>query len=84
MSDDFFKGIIEFAIEREVEAAKFYHDLAEKVRFDSSKVLAQELENMELGHIEILKSYQKTGMANYKPERILDLQISDYMVDPAL
>lgn len=53
----YLEEILNYAIEKEFEAAKFYNDLQEMVKHNSSKVFLKELEEMELKHAEILKEY---------------------------
>lgn len=83
MSLEKFKEIIDFAIEREIEAADFYHDMQVKVKNDASITMLQELEQMELGHVNILRSFDyKDTAEGYQAPFILNMKISDYMVVP--
>jgi rubrerythrin len=76
--------IIKFAIERELEAAEFYRNLQEKVNTQSSKEMLTTFEKMELGHADILKNLDLNKMELYKPEKVTNLKLSDYMVEPAV
>lgn len=73
--------IIEFAVEREKEAAEFYRNLQSDAHFESKRKLLKSLEEMELSHIEKLneiKSHNIKEIENYSVE---DLKISDYIVE---
>ncbi len=75
-----FEEVIDFAIEREYEAANFYKELQSTVRQNSSKKMLEELEQMELNHAEILKNFTEEGVEEFEPPKIKDLKLSDYMV----
>ena len=75
-----FEEVINFAIEREYEAANFYKELQGTVRQNSSKKMLEELEQMELNHAEILKNFTEEGVEEFEPPNIKDLKLSDYMV----
>jgi len=75
-----FDEIIDFAVEREADAIKFYQDLQKMVRFNSQRELLHEFEEMEKGHIEMLEKIRMTDVEHIDIPRIQDLQISDYMV----
>lgn len=76
-----FDEIIEFAIEREREAVRFYHDLQEKSIFSEKKQLFKSLENIEKGHIQSLNRIKQEGRTG-AIEVVEDLHISDYMIAP--
>jgi rubrerythrin len=77
--DPKFKEIVEFAIEREQEAADFYHELQGRVKHEWSRNILKELEDMELGHKKILQNWTSEGVEEYKAPKITDLKISDYL-----
>ncbi len=77
------KEILDFAIQREIEAAEFYNSLQNKVKHQWSKSVLKELEEMELGHKKILENMNTEGLDNYVPPRIQDLKIADYMEEIA-
>ncbi|MFP4369415.1 MAG: ferritin family protein [Bacteroidota bacterium] len=82
MEEKEFQEIIDFAIRREYEAAKFYKELKEKVKIPESKRMLEELEQMEHAHAEQLK---KITAADTKGEYLIpevpDLKLSDYLVN---
>ncbi len=82
MNKDTFNDIIKFAIERELEAANFYKDMANKTKFEANIVLFLELEKMEMGHAETLKKFKNEGWDILELPDIPDLKISDYMETP--
>ena len=76
-----FDEVIDFAIDGEKEAVKFYYDLQQKTKFQARKEMLKELENMEKGHIVILENIRSRGMGNVTVKEITNLNISDYIVD---
>jgi rubrerythrin len=81
MNSDKFNEIIDFAIDGEKDAVKFYQDLQTKVKFTAQKAMLKELEDMEKGHIVILENIRSKGFQNLEVKEIPDLQISNYVVD---
>lgn len=75
-----FDSIIEFAIEREEEAVKFYSKLQSKANFKGQVDFLKELENMEKGHIQILKQIQQVEVDDLDVPEVENLKISDYVV----
>ncbi|MCL5991186.1 MAG: ferritin family protein [Bacteroidetes bacterium] len=82
MNKETFNDVIKFAIAREIEAAQFYKDMANKTKFDSNIVLFLELEKMELSHAKTLEDFKNEGWDNPEIPNIPDLKISDYMETP--
>ncbi|HDP95193.1 MAG TPA: hypothetical protein ENN40_07530 [Candidatus Aminicenantes bacterium] len=80
MDRKIFSEIIDFAVEREVDAIRFYQDLQKMVRFNSQRELLHEFEEMEKGHVEVLEKIRGMEPARIDVPRIQNLQISDYMV----
>ena len=72
--------IIDFAIEQEKKAVSFYQDLQRITKFSEKKDLLKDLENMEKGHIDILKKLKNEEIENIEIKKIQNLQISDYLV----
>ena len=72
---------MDFAIEGEVAAVKFYQDLQKIVKFSAQKEMLKELENMEKGHIKILENVRKKGFENITVKKVTNLNISEYIVD---
>lgn len=75
--------ILDFAIGQEVEANKFYTELAEKMDRPWMSKIFSEFAREELGHkrkLEEIKSGKRLVPAEKK---VLDLKIGDYLVDVA-
>jgi rubrerythrin len=81
MNQDSFNEVINFAIEREKEAVKFYQELQSEVRFEAQKEMLKELEQMEKGHITVLENIRKRGYNKIEVPDMVDLHISNYIVD---
>ena len=83
MDREKFNEIIDFAINGEKEAIKFYQDLQKLVKFESRKDLLRSYEEMEEGHVKVLEKLRdkvfETG--EVKIPRVSSLEISDYLVD---
>jgi len=77
-----FMEIIDFAIEREKEAVKFYHHLLEHTRFFDMKEVLREFEMMERGHISVLENMKKKQVGDLVAPKVETLQIGDYLVAP--
>ena len=80
MNSKKFDEIIDFAINREYEAMKFYQDMQEMVKFNSQKKLLKDFELMEKAHAEILKDIRNTDFNKIEIPDIENLLISDYIV----
>jgi rubrerythrin len=82
MIKESFKKIIDFAIDRELEAVDFYKELQELVKFQSQKNMLLELQHMEEGHVTTLENILKEKIENIQlKDEIKDLKISDYLVE---
>ena len=79
-----FNEIIDFAIEREDEAVKFYHKLLENADFFDLKEMLREFELMERGHITILEKLRQREVAGLKAVKVETLKISEYLVPPPI
>ena len=72
--------ILDFAIEREQQAADFYSDLVNIVSLDSMKATFAGFSKEELRHKAKLLSIKESGALQSPQETILDLKIANYMV----
>ncbi len=70
--------IINWAIEREEDAALFYKELQNKTDFIAIKTELGEFEKMEMGHAERLRTF-KTSPGFLSVPDVRDLKISDYL-----
>ena len=79
-----FNDALDFAISREKEAVAFYQDLQNIAKFASQKELMGEFEDMEKGHVTMLKGVKN----NQDPARLSkpvpeDIHLDDYLVTSA-
>ncbi|HPO61858.1 MAG TPA: ferritin family protein [Candidatus Kapabacteria bacterium] len=81
MKSSVLQNIIEFAINREIEAAQFYSDLQLKTNSPSLKNLTKELEEMEKDHINILKKIFNENSNAFDSESAGKLKLSDFQVE---
>jgi rubrerythrin len=75
--------ILDFAIEREQEAADFYSNLAEKASSAWMKDMLLSFSKEELRHKGKLKSVKKGEKLLSSQQQVMDLKIGDYLVDVA-
>lgn len=83
MTFESFEVLIEFAIEKEREAAAFYTDLAGRTSFSGVKGSLLEMAEEEKKHERLLKNLgdNKALVEEYKFKWIPDMKRSDYMVE---
>jgi rubrerythrin len=75
------RNIIDFAIEKEQEAADFYKDLSGRVK---SEGIVEELDNlakMEMGHRKKLEELDLDAFVAGEASEVQDLKIANYTVD---
>ena len=80
------EAIIDFAIEKEREAAAFYESISkDEEDFSGSKQMFQEFAAEERKHEKILKDFKTGGISKslkeYRLKWITDIKRSDYLVD---
>jgi len=75
--------IINFAIEKEVEAEKFYLELSNQETFTAAKTILKEFADQEKGHQNLLQKFKtnKKILDGYKFKWIPDIKRSNYTVD---
>ena len=73
--------IIKFAIEKEVEAAAFYENLASKVKNPVMKDAVLSMADEERKHQRILSNLTPQQVGSFTEPNIEDFKISDYVVD---
>lgn len=78
-----FDDIIDFAIEREKEANKFYAELTKKVKGTQIKKILERFGKMELGHKAKLEAMKKGKPALQKSEGAKNrgISLADYLLD---
>jgi len=81
MTKEKFNEVINFAINGEKDAVKFYQELQAKVKFQAQIEMLKEFENMENGHVAILENIRNKGFEKIEIKEVTDLHISDYIID---
>ena len=81
MTKEKFNEVIDFAIDGEKDAVKFYQELQQKTKFQAQKEMMKELENMEKGHIVILENIRSKGMGNVKTKVYYRCGLEDAQMD---
>jgi len=76
-----FKEVIQFTIDKEIEAFNFYTQGSQVAKYSGAKELFLELAKQEEGHRKLLEKLDMGKIAKARFEKIPDLKISDYMVD---
>ena len=76
-----FQDVLEFAIEKEEEAAEFYQEASRKAEKSHMKETFQSMAKEEQKHRELLTNLDVEKVADKKIESVPDLKISDYLVD---
>lgn len=75
--------VVQFAIEKEKEAAAFYRQAADNEDDQANKNVLIDFAEEEEKHEKMLKdfSFDKEAVANYKFKKIEDIKRADYLVD---
>ena len=81
MDEKKFKEIIQFAIDKEVEAFNFYTEVGRNAKYSGARELFLSLAKEEEGHRKLLQNLNIEKVAQKRIEKVPDLKISDYMVD---
>ncbi len=78
-----FEEVMEYAINKEIGAEKFYQDASERESFSGTRELFREFALEERGHVKMLEnlSNKKETLDSYRMKNIPDLRISDTMVE---
>jgi rubrerythrin len=79
------EAIVEFAIEKEQEAAEFYSNISQQESFSGSSKMFEEFAAEERKHQKLLEAFKTKGvtqsMQDYQLKWITDIKRSDYVVD---
>ena len=77
--------IVDFAIEKEREAAEFYTSVSEQESFSCTKQMLAEFAAEEKKHEDLLLKFKETGVTealnDYQLKWITDIKRSDYVVE---
>ncbi len=76
-----FKEIIQFAIDKEIEAFNFYTGASQNAKYSGGKELFLSLAKEEEGHRKLLENLNMEKVSQKRIEKVPDLHISDYMVE---
>ena len=78
-------AILDFAIEKEKEAADFYAGISREEGFSGAKKMFEEFSAEEQKHQRLLENFKKEGISDslrqYKLKWVTDLKRSDYVVE---
>ena len=79
------EAIVDFAIEKEQEAAEFYSNISQQESFSGSSKMFEEFAAEERKHQKMLEEFKTKGvtqaMHDYQLKWITDIRRSDYVVD---
>jgi rubrerythrin len=81
MEFESFEKIIEFAIEKEQEAVRFYEELSSQEAYAAGKERFVEFAAEERKHEEMLRNFTKENLAHAEAAPVPNLKRSDYTVD---
>ena len=73
--------ILDFAISNEMDSIQFYTDLSKTADKSYMKELFEQFAGEEKGHKKKLESVKKDRLLVPAAEKIMDLKISDYLID---
>jgi len=73
--------ILDFAIENEQLAVDFYNQLAGNTKNEEMKAVFMQFAKEEMGHKSRLTKIKEEGSFNIRTQEVLDLKMSDYLVD---
>ena len=75
------KEIVKQAAQQEDKAHKFYTDALKFVKDAAARIWIKELADEELKHKEMLQKLDVSKIKQFKPAKIHDLHITEYLVD---
>jgi rubrerythrin len=81
MQFETFEDIMDYAIEKEQEAADFYEGLSKQEKALGAQETFLGFAKEERKHKEMLENFSKENVGDYTIEKIPDLKRSDYLVD---
>ena len=81
MEEKRFKEIIQFAIDKQIEAFNFYTGASQNAKYSGGKELFLSLAKEEEGHRKLLENLNMEKVSQKRIEKVPDLHISDYMVE---
>jgi rubrerythrin len=79
MGDITVRAVLDYAIEKEMEAQQRYARMAQKAEKVKARKMFLRLEGMEKSHEEKLRAMTERDIANYRLENVPDLHVSERM-----
>jgi rubrerythrin len=76
-----YEEVINYAIEKEAEAAAFYKEISQQEEFSGSKQMFLDFSKEELKHKALLEKLQRGEVEKFEPKAIPNLKRSDYLID---
>ena len=73
--------ILDFAIEKEEEAAQFYTDLASRMERPAMSLIFDDFAHEEIGHKKKLQGIKKGKIPAPMSKKVMNLKIGDYLTD---
>ncbi len=83
MSPQEFNEILDFAVEREKEAVRFYRELQSDAKFAAQIEMLKDLEAMETGHIVVIENLRTKSVGDMDIPKVPNLKISEYLTNEA-
>ena len=84
MDQKAYQDILDVAIQAEIEAHLFYHQVAEKVKSDFLRKLFLQFAAEEVKHREILEGFRNNKKAALSFKRVQDFHVSETVDEPPL
>jgi len=84
MTFESYDDVIRFAISREEAAVRSYDELSGKAKSPGLREMLIELRDEEKKHQRMLENMTREKIASLKVKKVMDLKISDYMVEERL
>ena len=75
-----FEEILNYAIDKERQAADFYEEASKKERYSGAKGVFESFAEEEKKHQSLLENFSEENMAEYKIKKIPNLKRSDYLL----
>jgi rubrerythrin len=76
-----FEEIMDYAIDKEKEAAMFYEEASMQENYSGAKEVFESFSKEERKHQVMLENFSKENVEHYRIEKIPDLKRSDYLID---
>ena len=81
MNFETFEEIMDYAINKEKEAAAFYEEASKQEKYSGAKETFKDFAKEEKKHQSMLERFTKENIEHYRIQKIPDLKRTDYLVD---